>query len=142
MSLAPRPDFKAYKKPRRINLVSIALSLFAVVVAYVGYCLWPVWSLNLAAKDQLASSLPMLYRANLRPGTKAEIDKIKKELIVNLRNLGVTDKKLEVIATNNKKLVSLEARFRVLVEFEYFNHKKHEFLLTPKVETDAERIEW
>lgn len=140
----PQPAKRTeYKKPSRINPVSISILLVMAGLAYVGYCLWPVLALRAAAKDELYGVLPQLYRAQLKaPGLiEPEIVRIRKEVVANLRKDGVKDPRLQVILTHNKKVVTAEARFTLVAFFPWLD-KTRPFPIVLHVETSAERIDW
>jgi hypothetical protein len=132
-----------YRKPRKINAVSITLLLIAGAVAYVIYCLWPVAILRQRVKGELEDTLPNFYRVNLRPEdyARTEIARMKKDLLEKIPKLGVKDKKLEVIFDRGKKRVAIEARFSTTVTFPVLN-KTRTFQLAPRAETDAARVDW
>jgi hypothetical protein len=132
-----------YRKPGKINSVSITLFLLMGLAVYIGYSLWPVITLRLRVKSELEDVLPNLWRVNLRPEdyARAEILKMKRELMVKLPQLGVKDKKVEVVFERGKKRVAIEARFSTSVTFPGLN-KTQTFQLTPRAETDAARVDW
>jgi hypothetical protein len=132
-----------YKKPRSINTVSFGLLLLLGLAAYLIVYTWPVYSLSSRAKGVLLDALPMLYRANLRPENVASamIGDLKKSVPQNLRKQGVKDPKLEVVFARSKEEVSIEAHFVATASFPVIN-KTIEFNLSPRVVTDAARIEW
>ena len=133
----------AYKKPSRINGVSIAFFLVFATGIYVLYCLWPVLAIRNAVKGELADALPIYWRANLRSGevTRGETIRLKKALTDKIRTLGVTDKKLEVILEKKGKVVAIEARFTLTAQMKGLN-KRFPLAFAPRAETDAERVEW
>jgi hypothetical protein len=132
-----------YRKPGKINIVSITLLLIVGALVYVGLALWPAVSLRLRVKSELEDVLPNLWRVNLRPEDYArqEILRMKTELLKKLPELGVRDKKLEVVFERGKKRVAIEARFSTTVTFPVLN-KVRTFQLAPRAETDAARVDW
>jgi len=132
-----------YRKPKKINAVSITLLLIASAIAYVIYSMWPVVTLRLRVKSELEDILPNFYRVNLRPEdyARTEIARMKKELLAKLPKIGVKDKNLEVVFDRGKKRVGIEARFSTTVTFPVLN-KTRTFRLTPRAETDAARVDW
>jgi hypothetical protein len=132
-----------YRKPRKINAVSLTLMFFMAAMVYVGYCVWPVLTLRLRVKSELEDVLPNLYRVNLRPDefAKIEIAKMRRDLMAKLPQLGVKDKKLELVFERGKKRVAIEAHFAASAYFPVFN-KTESFQLAPRAETDAARVEW
>jgi hypothetical protein len=137
------PSVIKYKKPRAINSVSIAMLLMAGLLAYLLVALWPVYTLSSRAKGVLEDALPVLYRANLLPQNVADgmVAKMKVSIPADIRKAGVTDKKLEVIFSRSKKEVAIEAHFKVTAFFPVIE-KHWQFELSPRVVTDAARIEW
>jgi hypothetical protein len=120
-----------YKKPHSINTISVALLLLLGLVVYVAIYTWPVYTLSSRAKGVLLDALPMLYRANLRPESIASVmlRDLKKSVPAALRKEGVKDPNLEVIFSRSKQEVSII-------------NKSYEFRLSPRVVTDAARVEW
>jgi hypothetical protein len=132
-----------YRKPGKINAVSITLLLIVSAIAYVIYSLWPVVTLRLRVKSELEDTLPNLYRVNLRPEdyARVEIARMKKDLTAKLPKIGVKDKNLELVFERGKKRVAIEARFSTTVTFPVLN-KTRTFRLSPRAETDAARVDW
>lgn len=132
-----------YRKPKRINAVSITILLILGIIAYVVYCVWPVVMLRLRVKSELEDTLPNLWRVNLRPDdyARTEIAKMKKHLQTKLPQVGVKDKKLELVFERGKKRVAIEARFDASAFFPVLNKTKV-FQLRPRAETDAARVDW
>jgi hypothetical protein len=132
-----------YKKPSRLNAVSLALLLVVCGLGYVGYSFLPLWRLRSAVKSELAQQLPDFWRANLRPDAVRipETARIKRELAEKLRKVGVKDPKLEIKMVRSPKSVMIEARFNTTVHFPGLDKKKV-IACAPQAETDAARIEW
>jgi hypothetical protein len=132
-----------YRKPGKINAVSVTMLLILGAMAYVGYALWPVVSLRLRVKSELEDVLPNFWRVNLRPEDYArqEILRMKNDLMVKLPQLGVKDRKLAVVFERGKKRVAIEAHFSTTVTFPVLN-KTRTFQLAPRAETDAGRVDW
>jgi hypothetical protein len=132
-----------YRKPKKINVVSITMLLFVGLMAYLVYSIWPMVTLRLRVKSELEDVLPNFWRVNLRPEEYArqEIARMKRELMIKLPQLGVRDKKLEVVFERGKKRVAIEARFSTTVHFDVVN-KTRTFQLAPRAETDAARVDW
>lgn len=142
----PHPQRKMptdYKKPARINAVSLAMLLFLALGVYVVYCVWPVVALRLRVKGDLEDMMNRYWRANLRGQENAsrEIIQMRKELTANVAANGVKDKKVEFVFAGDKKRISIEARFAAPVYFPGLN-KTYVFRLAPRAETDAARVDW
>jgi hypothetical protein len=132
-----------YRKPRKINVVSVSMLLVLGAIGYVLFALWPVYTLRASVKGELQEVLPRLWKLNLLPDvtSRPELVKMRKELLDRLRKVGVTDKKLELIVERDKKRVALEARFSTEAHFPWLDKRKV-FHLAPRAETDAARVEW
>ena len=132
-----------YRKPRKINAVSVTLLLIVGLMVYFVYAVWPVVTLRLRVKSELEDVLPNFWRVNLRPEefARQEIARMKKELLEKLPKVGVRDKHLEVVFERGKKRVGIEAHFSTAVTFPVVN-KTHVFQLAPRAETDAARVDW
>lgn len=144
MPTIPQPRQKVeYKRPGRINAVSITLFLILGAAGYVGYSLWPALQLRASVKNELADALPQLWRLNLHPEQTARpsLIKLKQSLVERIRKVGVKDKKLEVVLDRGKERVGLEARFVASALFPGLG-KRVELNMRPRVETDAARVEW
>src|SRR6185436_11110990 len=130
-----------YRKPGKINAVSITLLVIVGILVYIGYALWPVLMLRSRVKAELEDVLPNFWKVNLRPEdfARAEIARMKRELMVKLPKVGVRDKNAEVIFDRGKKRVAIEARFATTVTFPVLN-KTRTFQLAPRAETDAARV--
>jgi hypothetical protein len=141
--LPQRKQPTVYKKPKKLNAVSITLGLILLATAYFVYCTYPVFNLRLRAKSELEDVLPDFWRANLRPEAfaRTEIARIKKDLLVKLAKAGVKDKKVELVFDRGKKRVAIEAHFTTTAYFPVID-KTHTFELAPRAETDAARVDW
>jgi hypothetical protein len=141
--LPQRKQPTVYKKPSKLNAVSITLSLILLVTGYFVYCTYPVFNLRLRAKSELEDVLPDFWRANLRPEAfaRTEMARIKKELLVKLAKAGVKDKKVELVFDRGKKRVAIEAHFTTTAYFPVID-KTQTFELAPRAETDAARVDW
>jgi hypothetical protein len=141
---APAPPRRpTYKKPSRINAVSLLLVAVVAGLGYLFVSLWPVLTTRATIKGYLGDVLPELWRANLRDDSvaRAEMARLKKLLSERIRASGVKDRKVEVLLERSKKRVSIEARFVLTADFRWLD-KKVDVPCAPRVETDAARIEW
>ena len=142
--LPPKPRAKVeYKKPRKINVVSVTLFLLLLASAYLVVGLWPLVTLRGKVKSELSDSIPHLYRLNLRPEAYArpEIAKLKRATMERLRKLGVKDRKLELVMERGKERIAMEARYKASTLLPYWE-RRLELNFSTRVETDAARIEW
>lgn len=132
-----------YKKPRAINGVSITLFVLAGIAVYLAVNLWPAYALSSHARDVLFDNLPTLYRANLRPDMTAvdAIAQLKRTVPLALRKEGVRDPDLKVNFERSKSKVAIEANFKIMVTFMWIE-KTFAIPVSPRVETDAARVEW
>jgi hypothetical protein len=144
LALLPKSIPKSdYKKPRRINAVSVGLLIFMAAVVYVLWGLYPVFKLRAAVKGELSDALPTLWLMNLRPPDIAvpELKKLKTNAYAKIKKLGVRDPKLEITFFRSKKVVAIEAHFTLTAFFPWLK-KTRAIYCTPRVETDAARVEW
>lgn len=142
LKLQPRQKIE-YKKPSRINPVSISVFLFFGGMVYLGYSCWPALRVSSGAKSEMADVLPHLYRANLQSDALVgqRLLDMKKDLFKALRKAGVKDPKLEIKLLRDQKVVAIEAKFRQVVKFEGTDYK-FEIPFSPRVETNAARVDW
>jgi hypothetical protein len=135
------PRLVTYKKPRRINSVSVIVFAFLALSIYVGYALWPVALLRLGVKEEIRTSLPALWRANLRmTSIRLEEGRIRRDLMERLRILGVQGMP-EILMERTKELVSIQVNFTTEAFFPGIN-RTMEFAFSPRAETSSERVEW
>ena len=132
-----------YKKPRSLNLVTFMLVGGVGLVAYLLYYLWPVYSASSRAKGILYDHVPALYKANLRGSdvSRAMMDEIKTSIAKELQKAGINDKAAKVFLYRSPKEIGLEVRFKAKAIFP-FPDRTFEFELSPKVVSDATRIDW
>jgi hypothetical protein len=142
---APAPPRKKveYRKPRRLNVVSLTLLAMALTGGYLLYAAWPLLALRSQVRDELADALPTLWKLNLRPEGQARIElaKLRRVVVEKLRKKGVRDQKLELVIDRNKKRVGMEARYAATAQLPGLDRKLH-MNFRPRVETDAERNDW
>jgi hypothetical protein len=132
-----------YTKPRAFNLVTLLLLVGTALVVYVLVCLWPVYSSSSRVKGLLYDQIPALYKANLRPDDVARsmIETIKENLAAEMKKNGINDKAAKIFVRRNPKEIGLEARFKAKAHFP-FPERTFEFELSPKVVSDATRVDW
>ena len=132
-----------YTKPRAFNLVTLLLLVGTALVVYVLVCLWPVYSSSSRVKGLLYDQIPALYKANLRPDDVARsmIETIKENPAAEMKKNGINDKAAKIFVRRNPKEIGLEARFKAKAHFP-FPERTFEFELSPKVVSDATRVDW
>jgi hypothetical protein len=132
-----------YKKPRTFNLVTFLLLVGTGLVAYVLVCLWPVYSSSSRVKGLLYDQIPALYTANLRPDdiSRGMIEAIKENLAAEMKKNGINDKGARIFVYRNPKEIGLEVRFKTKAHFP-FPERTFEFEMSPKVVSDATRVDW
>jgi len=132
-----------YNKPRSFNLVTVFLLGGASFVVYVLVYLWPVYSASSRAKGILYDHVPALYRANLRGSdvSRSMMEDIKTSIAKELAKAGINDKAAKIFLTRNPKEITLEVRFKTRAHFP-FPDKTYEFEVSPKVVSDATRVDW
>lgn len=132
-----------YRKPRRLNVVSLTLLALLLTGGYLLYAVWPLLALRSSVRDEMADALPALWKLNLRPEGQARIEaaQLRRTMMEKLRKKGVRDQKLELIIQRNKKLVGIEARYAGTAQLPGLEKKLH-LNFSPKVQTDAERNDW
>jgi hypothetical protein len=144
-SLPPprRKETTQYKRPGRINTVSVTLLFLLVASAYAVYSTWPVITLRLRVKGELEEVMNDYWRANLRGAGVAQKEtyRLRKELIARCIAAGVKDKKLDIVFEGNKQRISIEARYIAPVTFPGVD-KTYLFSFAPRAETGAERVDW
>src|SRR5687768_7533305 len=114
MMAPPRPRQQVeYQKPRRINTVSVTLSMILGLMIWTGVSFWPLLVLRSNVSTELSDAIPRLWKLNLRPEAQARVEmpKLRKQIIEKLRQLGVKDDKLEVVMERGKQRVTLTARY-------------------------------
>jgi hypothetical protein len=132
-----------YRKPRRLNVVSLTLLAMTMAGVYLLVAAWPMLALRSRVRDEMADALPTLWKLNLRPEGQARVElaKLRRGMVEKLRKKGVRDQKLELIIDRNKKRVGIEARYAATAQLPGLDRKLH-LNFRPRVETDAERNDW
>jgi hypothetical protein len=132
-----------YKQPGSFNIVSFALLIGMGLVVYALVCLWPVYSASSRAKGILYDHVPALYKANLRSTdvTQAMLEEIKTSIATELQKAGINDKGAKIFLYRSPKEIGLEVRFKTKAHFPVPD-KTFEFEVSPKVVSDATRVDW
>jgi hypothetical protein len=132
-----------YRKPRSINVVSFMLLGLVGLGAYLIIYLWPVYSASSRAKGILYDHVPALYKANLRGPdvARAMMEDIKTSIAKELEKAGINDKAAKILLTRSPQEIGLEVRFKTRAHFP-FPDKTYEFEVSPKVVSDATRVDW
>ncbi len=132
-----------YRKPRTLNWVTFLLLGMVGLGVYLGIYLWPVYSTHSRVKGILLDHIPTLYKANLRPPetTREMIEQMKTSIFTELKKAGINDKAVKLYVRRNPKEIELEARFKAYARFPWPD-KTFEFNLSPRVVSDATRVEW
>jgi hypothetical protein len=132
-----------YKRPGRINTVSVSVFATMGLMVYLGYCFYPALALKSSVKTELHESVNEVYTANLRPAAEQQkrLRAMEKNLIVKLRKMGVRDENLQIKWQLGRESVTLEAKFDSTVTFIWLD-KTYTVSHNPRVETDAARVDW
>ena len=115
----------------------------AGLVVYLIVCLWPVYSAYARVKGILLDHVPRLYKANLLPDDVAGtmMENIKTSIAAQIGKAGINEKGVKIFLYRSPKEIALEAQFTARVHFP-FPDKSYEFHLSPKVVSDATRVDW
>ena len=132
-----------YKRPHALNWVSFAMLLVAGLIAYALVYLWPVYRAQSRVKGILWDHIPALYKANLLSPevTRPLLEDIKTSIRTEFHKAGINEKTVKIFLRHNPKEIELEARFKVKARFLWVN-KTYEFDMSPKVVSDATRVDW
>ena len=132
-----------YRKPRSFNVVTFLLIGGAGLAVYILVYLWPVYSASSRAKGILYDHVPALYKANLLGGdvSRSMMDTIKTSIAKELDKAGINSKGAKIFLTRDPKEITLEVRFKTQAHFP-FPDKIYEFEVSPKVVSDATRVDW
>jgi hypothetical protein len=142
--IAPRPrKHVEYQKPRRINSVSVTMSLMLAMAIWAGISFWPLIVVRSNVKSEIEEVMTRFWKLNLRTEAQArdELVKLKRHLTERIRKAGVTDDKLELVFERNKKTVAISARYRTVGSLRGWD-RKFVFDFAPRSETDASRVDW
>lgn len=132
-----------YKKPRSFNLVSLLLLLAAGCAVYLLIYLWPVYSASSRARGILLDHIPTLYKANLIASDSGAtmIERMKESIANELDKAGINSKAAKLYVTHDPKQLTLQVKFKAKAHFP-FPDRTFEFELSPRVVSDATRIDW
>jgi len=132
-----------YRKPRTLNWVTFMLVGVAGLFVYLAIYLWPVYSLHSHAKGILLDHVPMFYKANLMPDgvSRVMIENVQNSIREQLAKIGVNAKAAKIYLRRSPKEIELEVQFKARAHFP-FPDRTYEFNLSPKVVTDATRVDW
>ncbi len=132
-----------YRQPRAFNLVTFLLLAAAGLVAYGLVYMWPVYSAYSRARSILLDQIPTLYQANLRPDEVAQtmIEQIKERINAELDRAGINSAAAKIFVYRNPKKIGLEVRFKTKIRFP-LPDRTYEIQVSPKVVSDATRIDW
>lgn len=132
-----------YRKPRSFNSVSFLLILCLAFAGYILVYLWPVYSTSAKVRSLLREHIPTLYRANLMPEHTAKpiIEKMKEDIFEQIAKMGMDRKTVQLDITRDSQKISLQAHLKARAHFP-FPERSFEFNLSPRIESDATRVEW
>jgi len=132
-----------YRKPSSLNLITFILLGGAGLVLYVLFYMWPVYSASSRAKGILYDHVPALYKANLRGAdlSRGMVEDIKTSIAKELDKAGINSKGAKIFLTRDPKEISLEVRFKTRARFP-FPDRTFEIEVSPKVVSDATRVDW
>jgi hypothetical protein len=132
-----------YRKPRSINVVTFLLLGSVGLGVYLLVCLWPVYSASSRAKGILYDHVPALYKANLLSAdiSRGMMETIKTSIAKEMDKAGINSKGAKIFLTRDPKEITLEVRFMTRAHFP-FPDKTYEFEVSPKVVSDATRVDW
>ena len=134
---------RGYRQPRRLNVVSVSLVVLLAIVGYVAFAAWPVISLNADVRSAMDDVLPKLYRANLLPEGESAVaaEEAHRLLVERLTTLGVANPEAALTITRDSKIVAISVKLDAAIDLKLI-HKKIPVTLTPRVETNADRVKY
>lgn len=132
-----------YRKPKSFNSVTLLLLLGLAFAGYLLVYLWPVYSGSAKVRSLLREHIPTLYRANLLPSDTAIpiIEKLKGDILDQMVKQGIDPKTIKLDVSRDSQEISLQAHFKIKAHFPYPD-RTFEFEVSPKVRSDAARVEW
>lgn len=132
-----------YRKPHTLNWVTFMLVGMAGLLVYLGVYLWPVYALHSHVRGVLLDHVPAFHKANLMPDgvCRQMMEDIKASIAKEVKQYGLNDQAMKIYLRRGKEEIELEARFKAYARFPW-PEKRFEFNLSPKVVTDARRIDW
>jgi hypothetical protein len=131
-----------YRKPRSFNSVTFIILLVLGLSGYVLVCLWPVYTASARVTSMLHDQIPALYKANLRPDSASSmVEVIKEDIAKELEKLGINEKAAKIFISRSPQEIGIEVRFKAKAHFPYPD-RVVEFDLSPKVVSDATRVDW
>lgn len=133
--------FKGYKKPRRINGVSVSLFLFFAAAVYAAVCAWPVIAQRADAQNALEDALPKVYRANLLPEPEATVaaSRVRDTLVERLGTLGIPEPEKALTVKRDTAVVALDLDWAAKVSLVGTTHA-FPIKLHSHAETSAARV--
>jgi len=131
-----------YKKPGRINVVSVGL-IFAVGLAlYLGDAFYPHAVLRANVNEIMRGELVNAYNLHLKNQLKSrQLAEFQYRVEDALIEEGVDDPDFTLEIGADEKTVWMQARFASVVTFRGLR-KTMELNHETRVETDAERVDW
>jgi hypothetical protein len=131
-----------YRKPRSFNIVTFIMLLMLGLTGYVVVYLWPVYTTSSRVKSMLHDQIPALYKANLRgDDALSMVETIKENIAKELEKIGVNPKAAKIFISRSPKEIGIEVRFKSQAHFPYPD-RVVEFEVSPKVVSDATRVDW
>ena len=132
-----------YRKPRAVNWVSFMLVGLAGLFAYLAVYLWPVYATHSHVRGILLDHVPAFHKANLMPDgvCRQMMEDIRTSIAKRLQQAGINEKAVKIYLRRGKREIELEARLKAYVRFPWPD-KTFAFDISPKVVTDARRVDW
>ncbi|TPV92873.1 MAG: hypothetical protein B7733_23555 [Myxococcales bacterium FL481] len=119
-----------YKRPRKINPVSVSLAVAAAIVAYLTYQYLPVQLRKSEARrvlDETSSTFAGSKKRYL--ASPDHIETLRREMHTELYRLGLTDPEMETwIEVDSEQVIQFGVAYAELIEWPYD-------LIAPKLET-------
>lgn len=102
-------------KPRRINIVSVAIVVFFVTGGYLAWKLIPPYLQANNVDTELAAAKNELGKIDTRTGDDSRVTAILEATRTKLREMGVDDPELELGLTRGAKKHTIYAKYKVKV---------------------------
>jgi len=134
----------AYRQPRRLNIVTIAMFL---ALAGAGYWMWvffPVYWDAWTVDHQLREAAALCYRINLQsePGRSTELQKLLKKVQADSARLAhITDPDLDVSLEIEGDILLLHATYKVDVRHPIGNFVTH-LSMRRTEKANLKRVSW
>jgi hypothetical protein len=125
---------QSYKKPSKLNAVSLIVILGLAALAYCGFKFSPAYYRKWKARGIISETAHKIYPKRAVAEETEFFDEVKKQAVAELRNLGIEDPALRIDFQRSPQEVTATASYTEVVKHPFDKSTTLDFRVEERVE--------